>query len=127
MIEIEMSKDIRDFEPKIIGPFTTRQLICIGIGAAMGLPFLLVPLPMEVRCILAILLASPGVVCGYLKFYGVYAEKFFLHFLLPIYINPQKRIYKTENSYDYFITPETPPEKNEKKKIRYTKQYRPLN
>ena len=133
MIEIEMSKDIRDFEPKLIGPFTSRQMVCIAVGVACGLPWVILPIPLMLKLVLAVVFAAPGIACGYIKVYGIYAEKFFLNVMLPIYINPQKRKYKTENTYEYLIAPSEEElqlqekEKNKKKKVRYTKQYRPYN
>ena len=41
MIEIEMSKDIRGFEPKIVGMLTKRQLICVLISCVIGGVFFL--------------------------------------------------------------------------------------
>ena len=32
MIEVEINQDIRDYKTKLIGPFTTRQVICLVLG-----------------------------------------------------------------------------------------------
>ena len=32
MIEIEVNQDIREYKTKLIGPFTTRQVICLILG-----------------------------------------------------------------------------------------------
>ena len=32
MIEIEIPQDIREFEPTLVGPLTTRQFLCLVIG-----------------------------------------------------------------------------------------------
>ena len=37
-VEVEMSKDIHDYEPKIIGFMTMRQLVCVAIGLAYAVP-----------------------------------------------------------------------------------------
>ena len=34
-MEIPVPKDIREYEPTLIGPFTTRHIICIGVMIAL--------------------------------------------------------------------------------------------
>lgn len=97
MIEIEMSRDIRDFEPKIIGPLSLRQLIASAIGAVIAIPIAFyLPVNMEVRILLAMLVAAPAILCGFFKFYGMAPEIFFLRVMIPFYLNPERRIYETE-------------------------------
>ena len=38
MIEREIPKDIKGYEPKFIGPLTFRQTICMGLAAAVSVP-----------------------------------------------------------------------------------------
>lgn len=130
MIEIEMSRDIREFEPKIIGPLSVRQLVCVAIGAVIAIPlFMLVPGPIEIRIVLAIFLAAPAFIAGFLKLYGMPAEKFFLKVLVPNLTNPTSRKYKTKNTFEYLKgEPEhTEKDKSGKKKIMYSRVHRPIS
>lgn len=120
MIEIEMSADVRNFEPKIMGPFSLRQLICVGIGAAIAVPILLLSfIPIEARCILAIVLSVPAFACGFLKLYGMNAEVFFLKVIIPLYLNPMKRKYVTELSFEEELKKREPVVKKKEKKMKY--------
>ena len=130
MIEVEMSRDVRDFEPKIIAFFTQRQLMCIGIGCAYAIPIALL-LPTDdvfIKIIVALVLAAPAVICGWIKMFDMYFDKFFMDVLLPSFLNPQKRLYKSVNSYDEYLKKLDDKKKNEKKKkkIHYTREYRPM-
>ena len=61
MIEIEMSKDIRDFSPKLIGIFDARQLVCLGVASAYGIPLtflLLKTLEMDISLALTIVVIA---------------------------------------------------------------------
>ena len=85
MIEIEMSKDIRDFSPKLIGIFDARQLVCLGVASAYGIPLtflLLKTLEMDISLALTIVVIAmaPPIACGYVKLYGLYLDVF-----LPIF------------------------------------------
>ena len=132
MIEMEMSKDIRDFEPKIIGPLTTRQLIFVAVGASIALPVALyIPLPIEYKIMIALLIAAPFVIFGFVKLYGMGADVFILKVFYPYYIKPRKRRYKSENkdentneyTLDYLMPKTEEPKK--KKKIHYVRKYAP--
>lgn len=104
MIEIEMSKNIKEFEPKLMGPLTTRQLICVAIGVAIGVPIaLLVPLSPMFKVIIGILCASPALLCGWLKIFDIPLEKFFIDDILGLLRNPQKRRYKTANTWEFLL------------------------
>ena len=38
MIEREILKDVKEYEPKLFGPFTLRQAACIGLAAITSVP-----------------------------------------------------------------------------------------
>jgi len=96
MIEIEMSEDIRNFSPKIIGPLSIRQLIAAVIGVGLALPAaIFIPLDLEFRILIAVLIAAPAIVCGFFKFYGMAPEVFFIRVMIPFYLNPEKRLYQS--------------------------------
>ena len=101
MIEVEMSKDIRDYQPKIIGPFTKRQVLGIVIGAAYAFPIaLLLPVSdMFVKIMIAMVLAAPAVMCGWVDLYGMHLEQFVIYVIRKNYLTPRKRKYKTESTF----------------------------
>lgn len=125
MIEIEMSKDIQDYEPKVVSVFSKRQIICLGIAAAYAVPlfFAMSGLEITTRATIAVLAAAPAIACGYVKLYGLPLEQFFIRCILKQMLVPMKRKYKTVNEYDYLLDePETKekkePNRKEKKRLK---------
>lgn len=104
MIEIKVPKDIQEFEPTLIGPFTTRTLICaIAVVAltyggymaekAIGIED---PVSVPVFCLLAI----PPALIGWVRIYGMHFEKFAGKAIRENFIAPAKRLYKVENMWN---------------------------
>lgn len=131
MIQIEMSKDINDFSPKIISVFDGRQLKCIGIALSYGVPFALYMDSIEIttRWTIAIVLMAPVFMCGWVKLYGMPLERFVWHIIRTRILAPPKRYYATKNSFDYFAPPDPLPPKPAtappvKRKWRDRKKYR---
>lgn len=114
MIEVEMTKDLRDFSPKVIAFLDRRQLICVAIGCAYSIPIgRVIPLPTELsgsgsmnditaRIALIVLLMSPAIACGWVKMYGMPLEVFVIHCILPILTRPATRLYRTETVMDEY-------------------------
>ena len=106
MVEVEMSKDIRNYEPKILASMSLRQLIGVGIGALCAVPVLLyLPIDITIRIIVAILVAAPGIACGFLRFYDMPCEVFFIKVFLPFNFGINKRKYINESDYDTLAQP----------------------
>ena len=99
MIEVEMTKDIRDFEPHFIGPLTKRQIIYIGISLAYGIPFwVFAPISnIQNRLAIGFILMIPVFVCGFIKWDGLPLEVLFVKILYRI-VCPTKRK-ATEKNY----------------------------
>lgn len=105
MIEVEIPNDIKDYEPKILGPFTLRQIICvigIAITSAAGYIILNKFFDNGLRVIIPMVLDVPWALIGYYKPYGMKFEKYFISQLYTTIIPPKRRKYKTENLYDVF-------------------------
>ena len=103
MIEIEIPKDIRKYESKLIGPFTTRQAVCFVGGAVIAVPVFNICRQMgafDLGSLLAICIFLPFILCGWVKVYGMTFEQFFQTFLYSEYLAPKKRKYITENIWD---------------------------
>ena len=118
MLEIEMSSDIQNIEPKIIGPLTFRQIVCLGISLAYGAPiFAIVPGDILVRIMVSLAFMTPTLLCGWIKVFNEPLEKFCYKAILNTFVKPQKRKYKCENSYEAYTGVE-----KKIKKVKRTKQ-----
>lgn len=98
MIEIRINKDIGSFEPKIMGPFTGRQLVCVIIGgvAAMLIYYLAAPfLTQSSALFLAAIPAGVAVMFGWVKPLGIPMERFLKSAFVSMFIAPSIRRYKT--------------------------------
>lgn len=121
-IEKEIPKDISKYESKLIGPLTTRQVLC-GIPAvllAIGSYFLLRNIVSDdVVFFVAFLVAMPLLLCGWYKPYGIPFEKYISIVFVSQVLAPKHRKYVTENSYkipDESQSKETKKKKKDKKK-----------
>lgn len=100
MINVQMSKDIREFEPKVIGTLTRRQIIAIAAMVAYVVPIIaVIPANWTIRLIIGMILAVPAILCGWVKLFGVGFEEFFLHYLVPYWFKPRSRYYQMEGRY----------------------------
>lgn len=131
MIQIEMSKDIHDFSPKIISVFDKRQIVCIAIAGAYGLPFMLYATSVDIytRITIAVVLMTPVVMCGWVNMYGMTLERFIWHIIKTRLFGSVRRYYATDNTFGY-IDPTRPSavkpalEKPIKRKRKERKKYR---
>lgn len=122
MLEIEMSKDIRDFQPRILGPFTKRQIVCVVLGisvVAILLPIVKIE-DIALRVLVLALFAVPFILCGWVTLFGMPLEQFALQVLKSTILAVPVRKYKTENKFDY-LKP-----KFEKQKCIRSKAYKAM-
>lgn len=104
MIEIEMSRDIKEYSPKVLAFFDKKQIVCVSIAFAYTFPILLGWGPFEsleitTRLFIVILAGAPTVACGWIKIYGIPVDQFFIQTILPMYLSPTKRKYKTKDQF----------------------------
>lgn len=106
MIEIEMSRDIREFSPKVLGPFDKRQLIVLIITVLVGVPLfmLLGPVPLQAKLIIILIVCLPILLCGWVKMFGMPLEVFVIKFIIPTIFSPRKKVYMTDNAYERMFT-----------------------
>ena len=127
MIEIQMSKDIRDFAPKLLGPFTSRQVIVILIALVYSIPMLLfLPWSFWTRATVVAVLALPTVACGWVAPFGMPLEKFALKVIRITFFSVSKRKYVSQNEYEEEYNRISPPEAPMKrsKKSKKIKSYK---
>ena len=106
MIEIEMSRDIREFSPKVLGPFDKRQLVVLIITVLVGVPLfmLLGPVPLQAKLIIILIVCLPILLCGWVKMFGMPLEVFVMKFIIPTLFSPRKKVYMTDNAYERMFT-----------------------
>ena len=93
MITVEMTDDITKYENKEYGPFTTRQVKAMGIGALYSIPIAaLIPTThfMHKFFIFAFLM-FPAVACGFAKMNNSYLEFIAARIIYFYFLTPRKR------------------------------------
>lgn len=126
-IEKEIPKDIRKYKPKLIGPFTTRQTLCLIPAVVLGVSafFLLKDLLSSDFCLLLItIIAVPFILIGWVEPYGLPFEKFVRTVFVSLVLSPAVRKYKTKR-LDVGLSEEINVTAN-KKKIKKKKITDPL-
>ena len=97
MVTVEMNRDIREFEPKVIGPFTLKQAKCVGIMGAYGLPlfFALYKINLYFAFITVGIAMLPPILIGWVKIRNLSFEKFIIRWFYWRFATPRIRKYKT--------------------------------
>ena len=103
MFKVPMTRDIKDFSPKVISIFNKRQLICSAIALSYGFPVIMYArgLELNTRMTLATILMLPVLACGWIRVYGLPLERFALLVIVNHLLTPTRRMYATENTLDY--------------------------
>ena len=130
-IEKNIPQDICKFESKLIGPLTTRNVMfgVPGVILGLGTYFLLgnisfVTLSQDIKIIIAIFLAMPFFLCGWVKIYGIKFEKFASMVFVSMIWAPKHRLYKTKNTFEFLTESDVPTNKKaEEKKQKIQKAY----
>lgn len=101
MIEMEMSRDIKEYSPKIVGFLDKRQVVCVLVASTYGIPLFLMlkGLSITLKVTIVAVAMFPVLACGWAKAYGLPLEKFFFKCIMPMLMSPRKRLYKTNNIY----------------------------
>jgi len=103
MIEIRITKEIGNYEAKFLGPFTLRQVICIGIGAPVCFLIYKTLSPIMTTDLAGFFCAIPGAIAalfGWVRPYGMKTEKFIQSIFVNMVLAPSHRIYKSKNYHE---------------------------
>lgn len=103
MIEVEIPNDICKYETKFIGPFTTRQTICVAAALVTVFPaylFLSQYFIQKVALILCMVASTPFILCGFVKPYDMPFEKYAVIIFNTLFRYPAKRKYMTVNLFE---------------------------
>ena len=108
MIERKIPRDISKYEAKLMLGFTTRQIVigAPGIALAVGVYFLLKGQIGNTALFVALITAMPFLAFAAFKPLGMNLETFIKTAMLPMFLAPANRRYKTENTYEHVLKPE---------------------
>lgn len=115
MAYVSVPKDLTKVKNKVAFNLTKRQLICIGIGAAVGIPFFFLTrdvLGMTNAMTIMVFLMLPAFMFAMYEKDGMHLEDVLMHVLNVKFFRPSVRTYETENYYETDL--ETSESKNEK-------------
>ena len=103
MAFVSVPKDLTKVKNKIIFNLTKRQLICLGIAAAVGLPFYFLSRGLIGSSNAATgmcLLMLPAFLFAMYEKDGMHLEDVLMHMINVKMIRPSVRKYETENYYE---------------------------
>ena len=103
MVEMRITKEIGNYKPRVVGPLTFRQLVCIGCAAPFCYfiyKFLSPHLTRDVAGFFCILPAAVAALFGWCHPYGMNTEEFIRSVFVNIFLAPSHRKYKTANQFE---------------------------
>lgn len=103
MAYVTIPKDLSKVKNKVAFNLTKRQLICIGIGVAVGIPFYFLTrgvLGNSNAATVMVLLMLPAFLIAMYEKDGMHLEDVLLHVIRVRWLRPPIRKYETENLYE---------------------------
>lgn len=103
MAYVSVPKDLTKVKNKLAFNLTKRQLVCFGIGAAMGIPvfFLLRNvIGMSNAATIMVLVMLPAFMFGMYEKDGQPLEEILMNIIRVKFLRPSIRKYETENYYE---------------------------
>lgn len=100
MVEIRITRELGDFAPKLVGPLTGRQVLCVLAGA---IPCYLMYtklrqyMPIDVIGFFCIIPAGIAVAFGWIRPYGMKMEVFLRSIFITSILAPANRRYRGSN------------------------------
>lgn len=107
MIEIRITKEITDYEPKLLGPLTLRQSACVAAGAPLCyliIRYLGPLLTTEVAMFFCFIPAGIAYAFGWARPYGMKMEQFLRSVFVNRFLAPSHRKYKCRNVHEMVMT-----------------------
>ena len=117
MAYVSIPKDLTKVKNKVAFNLTKRQLICIGAGAAVGIPVYFLTrgvLGNSTAATLMILLMLPAFLFAMYEKDGMHLEEVLLHVIRVRWMRPAIRKYETENAYEMDLSVSATKEKKPK-------------
>lgn len=106
-IEVPITKEISEYEPKLVAGLTIRQCICVVLCAPFCYVVVKYLSPYLTRTLSMFFCFVPcgiGYAFGWCKPYGMKMEKFIQSVFVTRLLAPQKRKYKTVNTIETVLT-----------------------
>ena len=103
MAYVSVPKDLTKVKNKVAFNLTKRQIICIGIGAAIGIPFYFLTrgiLGMSNAATVMVILMLPAFMFAMYEKDGMHLEQILMNFINVRFLHPSVRKYETENFYE---------------------------
>lgn len=117
MAYVSIPKDLTKVKNKVVFNLTKRQLICIGVGAAIGIPVYFLTrgvLGNSTAATIMILLMLPAFLFAMYEKDGMHLEEVLLHVIRVRWLRPAIRKYETENAYEMDLSVSATKEKKTK-------------
>lgn len=114
MAYVSVPKDLTKVKSKVMFNLTKRQVVCLGIAAALGLPFYFLTkeyIGTSNAATGMILLMLPAFFFAMYEKDGLPFEKLLMNMLSVKLLRPAIRRYEVENLYESEETPHSKPEK----------------
>ena len=102
MAYVNVPKDLTKVKSKVLFNLTKRQLVCFGIGAAIGVPLFFLfkkPLGTSAASMLMMVVMLPAFLLAMYEKNGQHLEVILGHLIEATFIRPKERPYKTNNNY----------------------------
>ena len=107
MVEIRITRELGDYSPKLVGPLTARQFLCVlcGVVPCYLMYTQLKPyLPIDVIGFFCIIPAGFAVAFGWLKPYGMKMEVYLRSIFITRCLAPSTRRYRGKNRINRLIS-----------------------
>ena len=117
MAYVSIPKDLTKVKNKVAFNLTKRQLICISVGAAIGIPVYFLTrgaLGNSTAATIMILLMLPAFLFAMYEKDGMHLEEVLLHVIRVRWLRPAIRKYETENAYEMDLSVSATKEKKPK-------------
>lgn len=117
MAYVSIPKDLTKVKNKVAFNLTKRQLICIGVGATIGIPVYFLTrgvLGNSTAATIMILLMLPAFLFAMYEKDGMHLEEVLLHVIRVRWLRPAIRKYETENAYEMDLSVSATKEKKPK-------------
>ena len=111
MAYVSVPKDLTKVKNKVAFNLTKRQLICIAIGAAIGIPFYFLTrdmIGMTNAATIMVFLMLPAFMFAMYEKDGMHLEDVLMNYINVKFVRPSIRKYETENMYDADIHKDIP-------------------
>lgn len=119
MAYVSVPKDLTKVKNKLVFNLTKRQLICLGIGAVLGLPFYFLTrgvLGTSTAATGMVLLMLPAFLFAMYEKDGMHLEQILRNIIRVRWERPAVRRYETENLYEMDVSRIKPPQAKKQQK-----------